>query len=72
MIAWLRLDPIEWVPVVYGQKLANLYQHVKLVRPTEGVHQVHSDWVLEHLIPHVVRFVETVPPNWRIPQEHVA
>jgi hypothetical protein len=72
MIAWLRLDPTEWVPLVYGQPIKNLYQNVKLVRPTEGVVQEHTDWVLGKLVPSICLTVTTVPPNWRIPQEQVA
>jgi hypothetical protein len=71
MIAWLKLDPVEWVPVFYGQKINNLYQHAKLVRPSEGVFKEHCDWVLEKLVPNLCLTATTVPPNWRIPQEHV-
>ena len=71
MIRWLSLDPFEWVPVVYGQKIANLYQHAKLIRPSEGVFKEHADWVMEKLVPHLCLTVTTVPPHWRIPQEHV-
>lgn len=71
MIRWLGLDADEWVPVAYGQALSNLYQDVKLVRPSEGVFKEHVDWVLEKLVPRVCKFITTVPPHWRIPQEHV-
>ncbi|ARQ95368.1 hypothetical protein [Bradyrhizobium phage BDU-MI-1] len=71
MIRWLALDPLEWVPVAYGQQINNLYQDVKLVRPSEGVHKEHVDWVLEKLVPRVCKFITTVPPYWRIPQDHL-
>lgn len=71
MIRWLGLDPLEWVPVTYGQEIKNLYQHAKLIRPSEGVFKEHADWVLEKLVPRLCLTVTTVPPFWRIPQEHV-
>jgi hypothetical protein len=71
MIAWMRLSPDEWVPVVYGQPLESLYQHAKLVRPSEGVFREHCDWVLEKLVPNLCLTITTVPPHWKIPQEHV-
>jgi hypothetical protein len=72
MIAWLRLDPKQWEPVVYGQVVTKLYSNAKLIRPISGVHQAHTDWVLEKLIPNLCLSVSTVPPHWGIPQEHVA
>ena len=69
MIVLLKLDPTEWVPMIYGQPINNLYQHAKLVRPSEGVLQEHCDWVLEKLVPRLCLTVTTVPPHWRIPQE---
>jgi hypothetical protein len=72
MIAWLKLNPDDWEPVAYGDPVTKLYSHAKLVRPSEGVDQAHSDWVLEKLVPNLCRTVSTVPPNWKIPQEHVA
>jgi hypothetical protein len=71
MIAWLKLNPEEWVPVIYGQPIKNLYQHAKLVRPSEGVLKEHCDWVLGKLVPALCMTVTTVPLNWKIPQEHV-
>jgi hypothetical protein len=72
MIAWLKLNPDEWEPVVYGEPIKKLFQHAKLVRPSEGVFKEHCDWVLEKLVPNLCLTVTTVPPNWKIPQEHVA
>ncbi|MEY9138528.1 hypothetical protein ABIE79_010056 [Bradyrhizobium diazoefficiens] len=72
MIAWLRLDPKEWEPIAYGDAVTKLYSNAKLVRPSEGVEQAHSNWVLEKLVPNLCLAVSTVPPQWRIPQEHVA
>ena len=46
MIAWLKLSPGEWEPVAYGDKIDKLFSHAKLVRPSDGVHQEHTDWVL--------------------------
>jgi len=72
MIAWLKLDPKDWEPVVYGQPITKLYSHAKLVRPSGGVVQAHTDWVLEKLVPSLCLSATTIPPNWRIPQEQVA
>ena len=72
MIAWLRLNPDEWDPIVYGDRIKQIYSHAKLVRPTEGVDQAHTDWVLGQLVPNICRTVSTLPPNWRVSQEHVA
>lgn len=72
MIVWLKLEPTEWEPVVYGQPVTKLYTHAKLVRPSDGVVQAHTDWVLEKLVPNICMHVTTVPHNWRIPQEQVA
>lgn len=71
MIAWLKLNPHEWEPVIYGQPIKKLFGHAKLVRPSEGVDRSHCDWVLEHLVPNLCLTVSTVPTNWKIPQEHV-
>jgi hypothetical protein len=72
MIAWLRLNPNEWEPIAYGDAVTKLYSHAKLIRPSEGVGQPHSDWVFAKLIPNLCLTVTTVPTNWKIPQEHVA
>jgi hypothetical protein len=71
MVAWLKLDPNQWEPVVYGQPVKKLFQHAKLVRPSEGVLKEHCDWVLGMLVPNLCLTVTTVPPHWKIPQEHV-
>lgn len=71
MIAWLKLDPKVWTAVAYGDPVKQLYSHAKLVRPSEGVFREHCDWVLEKLVPNLTLTVTTVPPNWKIPQEHV-
>ena len=71
MIAWLKLSPGEWEPVAYGDKIDKLFSHAKLVRPSDGVHQEHTDWVLGKLVPNLCLTVSTIPPNWKIPQEHV-
>jgi len=71
MIAWLKLNPHEWEPVIYGQPIKKLFGHAKLVRPSEGVERSHCDWVLEQLVPNLCLTVSTVPTNWKIPQEHV-
>jgi hypothetical protein len=71
MIAWLKLNPDDWEPVIYGQPIKKLFHHAKLVRPTEGVDQAHSDWVLEQLVPNLCLTVTTVPPHWKVPQELV-
>jgi hypothetical protein len=70
MIAWLKLDPEHWEALAYGDPITKLYTHAKLVRPGEGVEQAHSDWVLEKLVPKLYMTCTTVPPSWRIPQEH--
>ncbi len=72
MIAWLKLNPHEWEPVVYGEPIKKLFGHAKLIRPSEGVEKSHCDWVLEQLVPNLAMSVTTVPPNWKIPHEHVA
>ncbi|WP_029083422.1 hypothetical protein [Bradyrhizobium sp. th.b2] len=72
MIAWLKLNPHEWEPVIYGQPIKKLFGHAKLVRPSEGVERSHCDWVLETLVPNLCLTVTTVPANWRLPQEHVS
>ena len=72
MIAWLKLNPDDWEPLAYGAPVTKLYSHAKLVRPSEGVDQAHSDWVFEKLIPNLCLTASTIPPNWKIPQEHVA
>ena len=66
-----EIDPNQWIPVTYGQDLKSLYQHAKLIRPSEGVTQEHCDWVLGMLVPHLCLTVMTVPPHWKIPQELV-
>lgn len=71
MIEWLKLNPEEWEPVTYGQPVKKLFQHAKLIRPSEGVFKEHCDWVLEKLVPNLCLTVTTVPPSWRIPQEHL-
>jgi hypothetical protein len=71
MIAWLKLDPNQWEAVTYGQPIKKLFQHAKLVRPSEGVFKEHCDWVLGVLVPSLCLTVTTVPPHWKIPQEHV-
>jgi hypothetical protein len=55
----------------YGDKIDKLFSHAKLVRPSDGVHQEHTDWVLGKLVPNLCLTVSTIPPNWKIPQEHV-
>ena len=72
MIAWMKLDPDVWVPIAYGDKITQLFAHAKLIRPSEGVFQEHTDWVLEKLVPQLTLTVTTIPPNWKIPQEQVA
>jgi hypothetical protein len=74
MIAWLKLPADRWQAVAYGDKLTEIYEHAKLVRPASGVLQAHTDWVLERLVPHVAMHghVSTLPRNWSIPQEQVA
>jgi hypothetical protein len=72
MIAWLKLNPNDWEPIAYGEPVKKLYSHAKLVRPSEGVVQAHTDWVMGALVPNLCLTVSTVPPNWKIPQEHVA
>jgi hypothetical protein len=66
-----EIEPNQWIPVTYGQEIKNLYQHAKLIRPSEGVTKEHCDWVLGMLVPHLCLTVTTVPPHWKIPQEHV-
>ena len=70
MIVLLKLNPHEWESVVYGQPIKKLFGHAKLIRPSEGVERSHCDWVLEQLVPNLALSVTTVPPNWKIPQEH--
>jgi hypothetical protein len=72
MIHWLGLKPEEWEPIAYGDPIHKMFANARLVRPSEGVSQEHSDWVLEKLVPYLCLNCTTVPPNWRIPQEHVA
>jgi hypothetical protein len=72
MIAWLKLSDADWEAVVYGQPITKLYSYARLIRPSDGVHQVHTDWVLEKLIPSICLTATTIPPNWRLPQEQVA
>jgi hypothetical protein len=45
--------------------------NAKLIRPSEGVERSHCDWVLGVLVPNLCLTVTTVPPHWRIPQQHV-
>ena len=71
MIAWLKLNPAEWEAVAYGDHIYKMFAHAKLIRPSEGVHQEHTDWVLEKLVPYLCLTCTTVPPSWRIPQEQV-
>jgi hypothetical protein len=71
MIAMLKLNPEQWIPVIYGQEIKNLYQHAKLIRPSDGVTRAHCDWVLGVLVPQLCLTVTTVPPHWKIPQEHI-
>jgi hypothetical protein len=71
MVAWLKLDPDAWVLLAYGDPVSQVYAHAKLVRPSEGVDHAHADWVLEKLVPNLRLTATTVPPNWRLPQEHV-
>ncbi|MGX9944887.1 hypothetical protein ACTG4Q_20710 [Bradyrhizobium denitrificans] len=71
MIALLKLNPTEWEPVIYGQRIKKLFGHAKLIRPSEGVERSHCDWVLGSLVPNLCLSVTTVPPHWKIPQEHV-
>jgi hypothetical protein len=72
MIAWMKLDADNWEPVAYGDPVTKLYAHAKLIRPSEGVYQEHTDWVLEKLVPNLCLTASTIPPNWKIPQEQVA
>jgi hypothetical protein len=51
MIAMLKLNTEQWIPVTYGQPIKNLYQHAKLIRPSEGVTREHCDWVFGVLVP---------------------
>jgi hypothetical protein len=71
MIAWLKLDPTIWEPIVYGQEIKVLYQHAKLVRPLGGIEKQHADWVFAKLVPSLTETCSTLPLTWRIPQEHV-
>jgi hypothetical protein len=71
MIAMLKLDPEKWLPVTYGEPVKNLFEHAKLVRPSDGVTRAHCDWVLGELLPNLCLSVTTVPPHWKIPQQHV-
>jgi hypothetical protein len=71
MIALLKLNPHEWQAVTYGQPIKQLFGHAKLIRPSEGVEKSHCDWVLGSLVPNLCLTVTTVPPHWKIPQEHV-
>lgn len=72
MIVWMKLDPDNWEALAYGDPVTKLYSHAKLIRPSEGVHQAHSDWVFEKLLPSLCLTATTVPSSWKIPQEHVA
>ncbi|WP_315729828.1 hypothetical protein [Bradyrhizobium sp. SZCCHNRI2010] len=72
MIAWLRFDPNQWEAMAYGQPVHQLYSNAMLIRPARGVEQEHTDWVLEKLVPNLCLRVQTLPPSWSIPQEHVA
>jgi hypothetical protein len=72
MIAWLKLDPEEWEPIAYGDPVHKLFAHAKLVRPMSGVHQEHTDWVMDKIVPNVCLTVTTVPKDWKIPQEQVS
>lgn len=72
MIAWLKLNPEEWEAIAYGDPIHKMFIHARLIRPSEGVLQEHSDWVFEKLLPYLCKSCTTIPPNWRIPQEHVA
>jgi hypothetical protein len=53
MIAWLKLDPDVREAVAYGDPIQKLFSHAKLVRPSEGVQQEHTDWVLGKLVPNL-------------------
>lgn len=72
MIGWLKLDPEIWVGMAYGDPVIQMYTEAKLIRPSEGINQGLSDWILEKLLPYICLTIGTVPPNWCIPQEHVA
>ncbi|WP_315782350.1 hypothetical protein [Bradyrhizobium sp. SZCCHNPS1003] len=72
MISWLQLDPKDWEPVTYGQKIAKLYSNSLLVYPARGVSDEHCDWVLEQLIPSTSMAIDALPQRWRLPQERIA
>lgn len=72
MISWLKLNDKVWIPLAYGDEVKEVFQHAKIVRPSEGVLQAHCDWVLEKLVPNLALTVTTIPPEWKIPQENVA
>lgn len=72
MIAWMKLDPKLWEAVPYGHPVTKLYSNAMLIRPVRGVEQEHTDWVMGQLVPNLCLHVRTLPPMWRIPQEHVA
>ncbi|MEY9178247.1 hypothetical protein [Bradyrhizobium elkanii] len=65
MIAWMKLDADVWEPLAYGDPVTKLYAHAKLVRPSEGVDQAHSDWVFEKLVPNLCLTATTVPRTGR-------
>ncbi|WP_316207415.1 hypothetical protein [Bradyrhizobium sp. SZCCHNR3118] len=74
MIAWMKLDPEIWLPLAYGDRVTQVFNFAKLVRPGEGIEQAHLDWVLEQLVPNLQQLsaTEPVPPYWTVSQEDLA
>jgi hypothetical protein len=66
MIKWLKLNPRKWHAVAYGEKIREVYESCKLVRPSKGIQQVHFDWVLEQLVPNLCLSAEPIPPIWHL------
>lgn len=66
MVRWLKLDPDEWRPVRYGQRITGPFHDVKLVRPLDGASDHHFAWVMSEIMPFLVGDqIEPVPVGWR-------
>lgn len=64
MMRWENLDPLAWIPAVYGDTLQGLFLHAKLIRPLRGFHEFHGFWLKHVLYCRVTGDVVTMTVDW--------
>lgn len=51
VMAWWRLDPRLWTQIYWGERCKGEFKHAFIALPTDGVSELHLDWLRVMLRP---------------------